>query len=118
MASWHARPGRLAAATLVVVALLGMAGCASAPSPSPAPTPTPTPTLVPTPSPRPTVTPARTATPTPAPSGIAYTVKQGDTLWGIAQRFQVTLEALRDANPEITDPTKLRIGTVLTIPAP
>ena len=43
-------------------------------------------------------------------------VKRGDTLWAIARQFGVTLEALQQANPEVTDPTKLRVGQTLVIP--
>ena len=54
---------------------------------------------------------------TAAPTAQTYTVQKGDTLTAIATRFGVTLEALRAANPQVTDPTKLQIGQVLTIPA-
>jgi LysM repeat protein len=44
-------------------------------------------------------------------------VVKGDTLVAIAARHHVTLKALRSANPQVTDPTKLQIGEKLTIPA-
>lgn len=65
-------------------------------------------------------TPAAEATPTPeattAGGGTIYVVKKGDTLWGIAQKYHTTVKAIQDANPSVTDPTKLKIGTKLTIP--
>lgn len=56
--------------------------------------------------------------PSPTVVGTTYVVKKGDTLWAIANLHGVTLEALREANPEVTDPTKLRVGQSLLIPAP
>ncbi len=44
-----------------------------------------------------------------------YVVKEGDTLFAIAQEFGVSLEALADAN-DITDQSKLFVGIRLTIP--
>ncbi|MBR5219220.1 MAG: peptidoglycan-binding protein [Clostridia bacterium] len=46
-----------------------------------------------------------------------YTVKAGDTLYALAQRFNISDAALKTANPD-TDPQKLRIGQKLTIPYP
>lgn len=46
-----------------------------------------------------------------------YTVKAGDTLYALAQRFNISDAALERANPD-TDPQKLRIGQKLTIPYP
>ena len=45
-----------------------------------------------------------------------YTVKEGDTLAGIASRFGVSLADLADANPSI-DASKLSIGQVVKLPA-
>jgi lysozyme len=44
-----------------------------------------------------------------------YVVQQGDTLFKIALRFGITLEALETAN-DITDPNKVYPGQVLKIP--
>ncbi|MCL6552709.1 MAG: LysM peptidoglycan-binding domain-containing protein [Firmicutes bacterium] len=57
-----------------------------------------------------------TATPTATP-GIPdeYTVQPGDTLRGIAQRFNVTPEALIELNG-IEDPNLIQPGQVLKIP--
>lgn len=53
----------------------------------------------------------------PCPSGNYYTIRQGDTLYAIARRFGVTVEALTAANPGIS-PTNLMIGQVICIPTP
>ena len=47
---------------------------------------------------------------------IGYTVKQGDTLWGIARRFGVNLETLIEVN-NIRNPDILEPGMHLIIPA-
>ena len=56
-------------------------------------------------------------TPTPAPTQQVYIVESGDTLSGIATRFGITLEALRAANPQITDVDQINIGDEIIIPA-
>lgn len=45
-----------------------------------------------------------------------YTVLDGDSPYGIAQRFGVSTQELMELN-DIGDPTDLRAGTVLRIPA-
>lgn len=52
---------------------------------------------------------------TPAPTGPVYIVQSGDTLTDIAQRFNVTLDALMTAN-NLTDPNLLAAGQQLVIP--
>jgi len=85
------------------------------PSPSPAGTsgapPTGTPVVVRVP----TATPV--LTPTPSPTPIIYVVQPGDTLYGIALKYGVSVSALQEANG-ITDPTLLQVGQELVIPAP
>ncbi len=54
-------------------------------------------------------------TPTPTPSGPTYTVQPGDTLSGIAQRFNVDLQALMRING-IDDPTRIYPGMPLVLP--
>ena len=69
------------------------------------------------------MTPAATLTPLPplievllpTPTPVTYSVKGGDTLSAIALRFNVTLNALLEANSGV-DPNALPIGTVLIIP--
>lgn len=45
-----------------------------------------------------------------------YTVRPGDTLFQIARRFGVTVDAILAANPQITDPNRIMPGQVITIP--
>ena len=45
-----------------------------------------------------------------------YTVRPGDTLSGIAERFGVSLDALIAANPQISDPDRIFPGQVINIP--
>jgi LysM repeat protein len=71
------------------------------------------------PTPVPSFTPTPEASPTaqPTPEQVVYTIKRGDTLSGISQKFQVSIDAIIGANPEVTDPNNLRIGQRLTIPS-
>ena len=46
-----------------------------------------------------------------------YTVRAGDTLYSIAQRYQVEVDLLMRAN-RVRNPYNLRIGTKLCIPGP
>ncbi|MCX7774371.1 MAG: LysM peptidoglycan-binding domain-containing protein, partial [Clostridia bacterium] len=46
-----------------------------------------------------------------------YTVKPGDTLYSIALQNQVRISDLLKANPQVTNPTALTVGQVITIPA-
>jgi spore coat assembly protein SafA len=47
-----------------------------------------------------------------------YIVKEGDTLWDIARRFGVSLEALLKANPQIKNPDLIYPGQEIRIPLP
>jgi len=64
---------------------------------------------------------AQTSTPTPtftpSPTPFLYTLRTGDTLSAIANRFNTTVEALMEANG-IEDATRLRVGTQITIVQP
>ncbi len=88
------------------------------PTPTATPTPTPTRTATPTPTRTPTPTPTRTVTPTVTPSptttSFFYTVVSGDTLSGLAVRFNRTVSAIRTANKLTSD--VIRIGQRLLIP--
>ena len=50
------------------------------------------------------------------PSGRYYRVSSGDTLRSIASRFGLTLEALMEANPGVTN-NRLLVGQLLCLPA-
>jgi len=55
--------------------------------------------------------------PTPARSVSSYSVKNGDTAWGIARKFNVSFSELMKTNG-INKPESLQIGQSLKIPAP
>jgi len=50
-----------------------------------------------------------------AASAAEYTVKAGDTLWAISQRYSTTVSAIVRAN-NIVNPSLIRVGQRLTIP--
>lgn len=53
--------------------------------------------------------------PVTCPEGNAYTIKPGDTFYKVARRFNVSLDALIEANPTI-DPDRLLVGQRICIP--
>ncbi len=75
------------------------------------PTQTATPTQTPTPIPVPTATDTPTSTPAP----LLHTIKTGETLLFIADKYNVTVEDIEAAN-DITAETILRVGQELVIP--
>lgn len=79
-------------------------------------TPTRTPTKLPptrTPTKTPTATPRPTEVNTPAGT-IRYTIRAGDTLSLIAQRFNTTVASLLALNPGL-NPSRLRVGAVILV---
>ncbi len=52
-----------------------------------------------------------------APSDAIYVVQAGDTLYKIAAAYDTTIVAIVEEN-EISDPDRLQVGQILTIPAP
>jgi membrane-bound lytic murein transglycosylase D len=56
-----------------------------------------------------------TVTPSATPHMVAYTVKKGDDVYGIARHFGVTPAAIVSAN-NLTNPSKIKIGQVLKVP--
>ena len=81
--------------------------------------PTITPLVMSTPAPEPTPVPAP-VTPEPSATPAAstfHTVAQGETVWSIAQKYQVRFEALLEANRDTIDnPEMIRVGMKLLIP--
>jgi LysM repeat protein len=47
-----------------------------------------------------------------------YVIKPGDQMWAIAKVFNIQLQDLIDANPQIKDPNHLQAGWSLSIPPP
>lgn len=50
------------------------------------------------------------------PGGQLYTVKSGDTMFFIARRFNISLQSLINANPQVLDPNTIYPGQVICIP--
>ena len=109
---------------LAAVLLLGLGSAIVFISASRLLEPTPTATATQTPTMAPTftasITPTITDTPGPSPTPterpvFTYTVETGDTIFGIAEQNQITIEQLVAAN-NIGDCASLTVGTVLTIP--
>jgi len=114
--------------TLGCLCLVLLAGCAAPGSPSPLPSQAAQPSATP-PQLRPWLTPtgnqpqvdesgAVLDTPLPSPTATPQThvVQAGEDMGGIAYRYGITLQALRDANPDV-DPYSMSIGQSLIIPA-
>lgn len=113
------RKGKISWGMLTLILMLVACGRVVSERPTPPPSPSPTsiapstgtPVVVRVPTPTPIPTPA------PSPTPIIYVVQPGDTLYGIALKYGVSVSALQEANG-ITDPTLLQIGQELVIPAP
>ena len=66
---------------------------------------------------RPASSASRAPTVAPAPTPVVYVIKKGDTLSKVANRFDVELEDLLAANPDIKDPNKISLGQEIIIPS-
>ena len=87
--------------------------------PTPTSTMPPTPVLSATPTIEPTETPTPTVTVSPTPSGpFEYEVKQDDTCWGIANTFEVDLQALLAINNFPNGTCPIYPGQLIRVPAP
>lgn len=53
----------------------------------------------------------------PAATAGTHTVAKGDTLWGLSQKYGVTVNSLRSANGMAADDNNIRIGQTINIPA-
>lgn len=49
---------------------------------------------------------------------INYTVEPGDSLYSISQKYQISLNDLKEANPNIVWPYNLNVGQTVVIPVP
>ena len=76
---------------------------------------TPTATATATPTGTPTATATLTPTPTVTPTPIYYFVQPGDTFFGIALNYDITLQSLLDAN-NLSEDDLLRVSQELQIP--
>ncbi|MEM3373482.1 MAG: LysM domain-containing protein [Candidatus Anstonellales archaeon] len=86
------------------------------PPPPPPPTSPPqSPTISYTPPTSPTPS-TSTSTPKTEPLYMSYTIAKGDTLSGIAAKYGTTVQALLNANPQITNPNLIYAGNILKIP--
>lgn len=71
------------------------------------------------PSETPTITTTPTITETPTQSGpVTYQVQEGDSLFSIAEQFEISLDLLLAYNPELSDPANIFVGQEVTIPPP
>ncbi len=107
-------------AVLIPILALPVAACGvEAPSVPASPSATLRPYLTLTPTPTSTPAPERTQIPSigPTPTPFTHTVREGETLLGIALRYGVALDALIAANPNV-DPRFLSVGQELLIPGP
>ncbi|MBS1249787.1 MAG: hypothetical protein MAG431_01371 [Chloroflexi bacterium] len=105
-----------------IILILGGSGCGRATPPAPTPTLTPvgelilyvspSPTATPTPAPIPDVT-QQPKLPTPTP--FTYVIQEGDTLSGIALRYNSSVDKIVAANPDINS-NFLVIGEEIIIP--
>jgi LysM repeat protein len=96
---------------LLILAVMLMAACEGGPATTPEPTPTPgAHFLMPTP-----MAPVTAPSHSPAPEMIKYIVQEGDTLYEIALRYDVTMDDLIRIN-KMQDPNSLAVGQELLIP--
>lgn len=59
--------------------------------------------------------PAKTTTAPAATAGQVYVVANGDMMWKIAQKHNLTLEQLLALNPQITNPSRIYVGQKINV---
>ncbi len=52
----------------------------------------------------------------PTTKFVNYTVKSGDTFWGIARKYEISVDELKKANPQITNISAIYVGQIIMIP--
>ncbi len=52
----------------------------------------------------------------PTTKNVTYTIQPGDTMFGIAKRYEISLTELLKANANITNPSMIYVGQKITIP--
>jgi LysM repeat protein len=52
----------------------------------------------------------------PCPEGNYYTIRAGDTLFSITQKFNISIDDLLEANLGLIEPDNLRVGQIICIP--
>lgn len=52
----------------------------------------------------------------PSTKMVSYKVQWGDTMWGIANKYQISLAELLKANPNIKNPSAIYVGQTVMIP--
>lgn len=82
---------------------------------TPPPVQPPTPTAAPAPTPTVATPPSPTTAAPASSSSLTYTIQSGDTLAAIADRFNVSVDAIVAAN-SIDNPDVISVGQQLTIP--
>jgi LysM repeat protein len=63
----------------------------------------------------PATTPEPASTESSSPCSEYYTVKRGDTLYGIARRFNMSWDEIEQVN-DLANPRVIHVGNVLCIP--
>jgi LysM domain len=108
-------PATPAASASLVVVTPGQGSPAAPASGSPAPA------TGPAPSPTPSGLGSKLALLTPCPGRAdcyQYRIAKGDTLSSIAKFFALPVATIRKLNPQITNPSLIHVGQVITLPTP